>query len=337
MRRRSNNNWIWWIFLIMIFGSGSIFPLLLIAGVVAAIAFAAVNESNKRDTSYEQSYRRGYTRSGTYSRTGTASTVDTFTASETAKINVYLRRWFNSHRAIAVKNNLSLRLHGTRYASLSSLDVYRDGQYICSMDEFRRRYPDSYENILKELLKNASNNDYSRSEVIDAEVVETAPVREEKPAKKPEEKKEPLKTSRYYIDEITSLNNDIPDEEITNGLYETVLLLKQINDLEAKFPKSASKLKKLYEYYLPILLRILKQYENLQTAKYDPSYEDTRKKLTRTITLINDAMKTIISSMTDQDFINLSADISTLEAVLQKDGLTSEGQINKAQEGGLHL
>ena len=40
-------------------------------------------------------------------------------------------------------------------------------------------------------------------------------------------------------------------------------------------------------------------------------------------------MKTIISSLTDQDFINLSADISTLEAVLQKDGLTSDGRIEK--------
>ena len=45
---------------------------------------------------------------------------------------------------------------------------------------------------------------------------------------------------------------------------------------------------------------------------------------TKTIALINQAMKTIISSMTDQDFINLSADISTLEAVLQKDGLAGD-------------
>ena len=38
-------------------------------------------------------------------------------------------------------------------------------------------------------------------------------------------------------------------------------------------------------------------------------------------------MKNIISSMTDQDFINLSADISTLEAVLKKDGLTDQDQM----------
>ena len=48
----------------------------------------------------------------------------------------------------------------------------------------------------------------------------------------------------YFIEEITSLNNDIPDEEISNGLYETALL-KQVQTLESKFPNSKDKLKKL--------------------------------------------------------------------------------------------
>lgn len=334
MRRRRND--MFWIFILFFFlGGGSLFPLLLILGAVVAIAFAAVNSSNKKE-SYDDSYRRGYSRSGSYSRTGTGTSA--FSASETAKINVYLRRWFANHNTIAVNDRLHLRLHGSRYASLSSLDVYRDGTYICNMDDFRRRYPDSYEEMLKILLRNAETNSYgtayTANEVYDAEVVEKPA---EKPAPKKEEKKEPQKTAKTYIEEITALNNDIPDEEITNGLYETTLLLKQINELEQRFPKSKDKLKKLYEYYLPIMVRILKQYEALQNAKYEPTYEETRSKLNRTIKLINDAMKTIITSMTDQDFINLSADISTLEAVLQKDGLTSEGNISKPQEGGLHL
>ena len=105
------------------------------------------------------------------------------------------------------------------------------------------------------------------------------------------------------------------------------ILFKQQKDLEQMSRENGLDLDldKLYEYYLPILTRILSQYDNLQAAKTDPSYEETRLKLNRTIKLINDAMKTIISNMTDQDFMNLAADISTLEAVLQKDGLTSEG------------
>ena len=68
----------------------------------------------------------------------------------------------------------------------------------------------------------------------------------------------------------------------------------------------------------------MNQYDTLQSVTSDPNFAPTRQKLTKTIALINQAMKTIISSMTDQDFINLSADISTLEAVLQKDGLAGD-------------
>ena len=334
--RRHGNNWIWFLLLFFFLGSGTVLPLLLIIGAVAAIAFAAVSASNKRDSSYEENYSRGYTRSRSYTRTSsTSSGTSSFSASETAKINVYLRRWFANSNVISVNERLQLRMHGTRYASLSSLDVYRDGTYICGMDEFRRRYPDSYEEILRILLNNAVNNDYS-GQVYDAEVVEK-PVEKEKPAEEKSEKKEPEKNAYTYIDEINALNSNIPDEDITNGLYETTLLLKQIGDIEQKFPNSKDKLKKLYEYYLPIMVRILKQYEALQSAKSDPSYEETQQRLKKTVNLINDAMKTIISGLTDQDFINLSADMSTLEAVLQKDGYTSAGQMAQTKEGGLRL
>ena len=172
---------------------------------------------------------------------------------------------------------------------------------------------------------------HAEDSIIDVEVTEA-----KKPEPQPKKKEAPApKTSQGFIDQISQLNDDIPDEAISNGLYETCALLKQIQILEEKFPGSSDKLKKLYEYYLPILVRILRQYDNLQAAQMDPSYEETKEKLGRTITLINDAMKTIISSLTDQDFINLSADISTLEAVLQKDGLTSDSQINKPGNGGL--
>ena len=90
---------------------------------------------------------------------------------------------------------------------------------------------------------------------------------------------------------------------------------------------------KLYAHYLPILTRILKQYSLLQIAKTDPSYETTVADLKKTINLINQAMQTIISGMTDNDFINLSADMSTLEAVLQKDGLTGDSDISQALNG----
>ncbi len=280
-----------------------------------AITFAAVSSSKNRDAIREESYRR--TQAGQYYR---ANRQAKYSAAQMAKINVYLRSWFKTRKSLPLGSSFDLRIHGQRYASLASLDVYRDNQLICSLNDFGRKYPDSYDGILSELVKMAENG--KAEDVIDVDVTETK--KEETPAKK---------GAQTFMDEIASLNNNIPDENITNGLHETYALLKQIQNLEQRFPKSKDKLTKLYDYYLPILVRILRQYDNLQAAQTDPSYLETKEKLNRTIDLINDAMKTIISSLTDQDFINLSADISTLEAVLQKDGLTNDGRMEKTSGG----
>lgn len=326
MRNRRNGSFIWIIFLIFIFSGGlsALFPLLLIIGVVMAITMGAVQSSNREESVRNESYRRA----DSYYRAGS---TQKYSAAQMAKINVYLRSWFRTRRSLPIGSNIDLRIHGERYASLASLDVYRNNTYICSLSDFGRRYPDSYNEILKELSTLSEQGHAADAEVIDVEATDTVKKEEKKEAPKQEEKK--VKGSQDFIDEINRLNDDIPDENISNGLYETCALLKQIQTLEERFPASKDKLKKLYEYYLPILVRILKQYDNLQAAQTDPSYETTKEKLTRTITLINDAMKTIISSLTDQDFINLSADISTLEAVLQKDGLTSDGQISQRRGG----
>ncbi|MBQ9824712.1 MAG: hypothetical protein IJM63_09460 [Solobacterium sp.] len=325
-RNRGNGGFIWFIFLILLFsgGLGAIFPLLLIVGVVMAITMGAVQTSNRQESIRNESYRR----TDNYYRAGS---TQKYSAAQMAKINVYLRSWYRTRRSLPIGSNIDLRIHGERYASLASLDVYRNNTYICSLSDFGRRYPDSYNEILRELSSLAEQGHAPDAEVIDVEATDRQQEQKKQEAPKKEEKK--TKGSQDFINEINQLNDDIPDENISNGLYETCALLKQIQTLEERFPASRDKLKKLYEYYLPILIRILKQYDNLQAAQTDPSYETTKEKLTRTITLINDAMKTIISSLTDQDFINLSADISTLEAVLQKDGLTSDGQIPRRQGG----
>lgn len=316
MRNRSNNYW--WLILLFIFvGTGgliSAFLPLIVIGVVIYFMSQAGSRAGRSSDSYRRTSGRNY---------GNRA-ARRFSPSQLAVINVYLRRFFGSHRMLPLADGIDLRMHGARYSSLSSLDVYRDGSYVCSLNEFGARYPSTYDSILDRLMELAENPAPVQEEVFDAEVSE-----HREPEKK-EEKQE--KGSAWFIEEINRLNTNITDEFISDGLFETCALLKQIQALEKKFPDSAPKLEKLYEYYLPILTRILTQFDNLQSAVTDPNYEPTRMKLDRTIDLINDAMKTIISSMTDQDFINLSADISTLEAVLQKDGLAGDMRMHDLGE-----
>ena len=324
MNNSKNYGWLIFLFFIIFTGAGGWTALLPLI-VVAAVIFAIIKAANAKQNTDQTSYDRGFQRASGYRRTMDSGTG--VSAADTAKINVYLRRHFRSTRTYSIGTSLDLRLRGSSYASLHSLDVYRDSTFICSLDDFQTRYPDSYKEIMKKLVSASADGS---DDVIDADVVET-PVNKEEDAATAETVD---KGAQYFIDTINSLNNNIPDEEITNGLYETTSLLKQVQSLEVKFPKSRAKLAKLYDYYLPILVRVLKQFENLQDAKYDENYAPVKEKLTKTIHLINDAMRTIITSMTDADMMNLSADLSTLEALLQKDGLTGDQMKAQSAEGG---
>ena len=48
----------------------------------------------------------------------------------------------------------------------------------------------------------------------------------------------------------------------------------------------------------------------------------------KTLLLINEALKSITTSLTQEYFMDLSADMTTLETLLKKDGLVKEGSLS---------
>ena len=311
MRRRGGNPGFLFFFLFLIFfGTGGFFPLLIILAVVLFAALGSIKASNQKESN-RKTYNRHYTRTSSSDQ------------QKISRINAFLKKWFQANHSIQVGADLELVKSGTNYANLSSLEVYKDHSYLCSMAEFQNRFPDSYKIMIDTLYERANRElNQMGEDIVDVEVTPSRP----KPKAEPR-KQEQLSMAQKFINEINASNTNIPDDKISKDLYETCAYLKQIDDLSKKLPNTKDKLNKLYDHYLPILVKILQQYESLQVATSDPAYEETKEKLSKTIQLINTAMKNIISSMTDQDFINLSADISTLEAVLKKDGLTDQDQM----------
>lgn len=316
MRRRSSDWW-FWIFLFIIFSGGSVIPFFMIFGIVFLIMHYAIRSSSQISSTSRPTNSYGY-----YER----KQGNTHTASDLAKINVYLRKYFREHARLNMPNDLQLVLRTQQYSSLTSLDVYRNNTRLGTLNEFRARYGELYDSMFDTLLAMSQNSYQSGGPtIVDAEIVDkeaqtqTQTVVQEQPKSN---RKQEKPGSQFFMEKINSLNDDIPDTEISNGLYETCALLKQVQMLEEKFPDSTSKMNKMYEYYLPYMIKILSQYSNLQTVKSDANYDKNVEKLKGTIRSINEALNTIIPSMSDTDFTNLSVDMATLEALLQKDGLT---------------
>ena len=147
-------------------------------------------------------------------------------------------------------------------------------------------------------------------------------VEEVKQPEKKEEKKKSLSDAEKFIEQINTLNQGLNNEEVTNGLYQTCDLLKQIDIVDQEDGKVDAKLNKLYEYYLPILTGILEDYKRLSDSPVqDDNFKKTETQLVKTIKLINEALKTIYNSLHESDYMNLNADINTLHHLLKQDGL----------------
>lgn len=307
----NDDNKKWIPYLLIFLGITTGLGLLIPAGVI----WLVLNKSKKDDSTY---YRRSNDRSyrdSSYSSAERTKTIK-YSNEQMKAINRRLREYFEEHGELPVMKDINLRLKNNEYLSLNSLNVFKNNNYICSLSEFGYHYPSTYNKILRLLLSFANDVNYESEEKPETR-------KETKPEVKPTVQEETSR-AKGFVETIDQLNTAIPDEEITNGLYETSALLKQIGIVEEKFPDSKNKLEKLYEYYLPILIKILNQYKNLQNTN-SPQLPETKDKLNKSIVLINDAMKTITATLTEDDVLNLNADISTLEAVLKKDGLAGSG------------
>lgn len=307
--RRNNkekNRWLPWAMIFFGLFSG-VFPLVIVGGIMAFVNYK--EDENANYTHKNRNYR---------SNSSSSASSRPYNSTQIQKVNQKLRHYFSDNVSLPIMNDVNLRLRASTYSTLSSLIVYRGDQYICSLNEFGTKYPDMYNQIIKLLIAFSELPDEQVN--LKKEELNTAPTATVKP-----EKQESV--APKFIQQVNDLNTAIPDEEITTGLYETAALLKQISVIEEKFPESKPKLEKLYTYYLPILIDILNQYKDLQSAQADANFKATQERLRKTITLINDAMKTLTASLCEEDFINLKADMSTLESLLQKDGLTNDNKI----------
>lgn len=291
------------IFLPMMGLALDLFELLFPIGVMA-IVFAAFfklfqylfkkgSEVGQRTTS-SSSYRRDQNQSNVRN-------------SKNAKIDKVLSKYYQDNVALILFDDVSISTQSGTYTTVDNLYVNYKDEKVCKLSELKRYYPGAYEKIIDALSELAKKG---------GKVVE-----EVKQPEKKEEKKS-FSDAGKFIDQINTLNQGLANEEVTNGLYQTCDLLKQIDVVDQEDGKVDPKLNKLYEYSLPILTGILEDYKRLSDSPIQgDDFKKTETQLVKTIKLINEALKTIYNSLHESDYMNLNADINTLQSLLKQDGL----------------
>ena len=284
-----------------------LFPLIFF-GVIGYAIYSIIKKANaavSNPVRVQPSTRRTINANKVNNNRTVNSRVTKISNADLNKIDKKLTSYFKNNLTLPVIEGISLTTQSGKFTTVDQLYLTYKDEKVLKLEEFKVKYYPVYEKIMQLLLVFSQKGE----NVMQAEV-ET----------KVKNKKNILSDADKYIDRIDALNKAIPQEEITNGLYQTCDLLKQI-DLLKETKNDENKVQKLYDYYLPILIDVLERYKKLQDAPtHGEDFKKCEAQLIKTIVLINEALKTIGNSMQEDDYMNINADISTLQSLLQKDG-----------------
>ena len=130
---------------------------------------------------------------------------------------------------------------------------------------------------------------------------------------------------RNYIDQIKSVNDAIPEEEISNKLYRLENIVTQILDYIENNPKKLSEVNKFTNHYLPITLKLVNSYKELndQLVQGD-NIKNAKNEIEKSIDFINTAFEKLLDDLFEEVALDISTDISVLETLFTQEGLTKK-------------
>lgn len=150
---------------------------------------------------------------------------------------------------------------------------------------------------------------------------------EEKAAKKKldAQVQEVLDRGNAFIRQIRKCNDAIPGEEISEKISRMETLVRRIFERAEAHPEVVPDLKKLMDYYLPMTVKLLNAYaemdaqpiqgENIQSSKHE---------IEATLDTLNAAFEKLLDSIFKDTALDVSSDITVLQTLLAQEGLTDD-------------
>lgn len=131
-----------------------------------------------------------------------------------------------------------------------------------------------------------------------------------------------LQKGNDYIEKIRKCNDEIPGTEISNKIYKIEEIVRQIFKRAEEHPEVISDLKRLMEYYLPMTVKLLEAYADMDRQPVQgETIRNSKKEIEDTLDTLNDAFEKLLDSIFQDTAWDLSSDISVLHTVLAQEGL----------------
>lgn len=134
-----------------------------------------------------------------------------------------------------------------------------------------------------------------------------------------------IKSGQDYIRRIREANRLIPGEEISRKISHLDDVTGKIFDCVARHPEKLPELRKFMNYYLPTTLKLLDAYVNFEQQSVPTENVKTAKKeIDGALDNITLAFENLLNNLFHDETLDISTDISALEAMLAQEGLTEQ-------------
>lgn len=134
-----------------------------------------------------------------------------------------------------------------------------------------------------------------------------------------------IENGEKYISEIESVNYSLRGNNICTKLNEMANITKNIIDNVRKNPDNLPLVKKFFNHYLPISLKLIYSYRELNAQTIEgENIRKAKNEIENSIDLINTAFRKLLDNLFEDVVLDVSSDISVLETLFTQEGLTED-------------
>ena len=137
--------------------------------------------------------------------------------------------------------------------------------------------------------------------------------------------REVLDKGGAFLAQIRKCNDDIPGEEVSAKIYQMELIVERIFARAKEHPEVIPDLKKLMDYYLPMTVKLLTAYADMDAQPVQGgNIESAKREIEGTLDTLNRAFEKLLDELFQETALDVSSDITVLQTLLAQEGLTDD-------------
>ena len=142
-----------------------------------------------------------------------------------------------------------------------------------------------------------------------------------------------IMTAKRQNKEILNLIPKVESGYTRKNLEEIHSTVDKIITTIEKNPKKADRLNNFFDYYLPVLIKIVNRYDEVENQKLlSEEGKDFMLKADKMIEGTNKAFESILSSLYQKDIMDADADMKVYDMMLKADGIVDDNPIMKGSD-----